>query len=126
MTGHTPFKDLKHKVNHALPCFKCNKPLRQVDRDVTLPAENQPYEGTAFTTHGHYGSTIFDPMDGQFLEINICDECLAVAADEYRILLGRSHRLLIEDGVVMGSEPVGRPPMRYWLEPGMEDVDAQR
>lgn len=61
-------------ADDALPCIRCDKPLKNVDPEYT-PA-NQPYEGTAFTTSGHYGSTVFDPMDGTIIEINVCDECL--------------------------------------------------
>lgn len=54
-----------------LPCIVCDKPLENVMSDVD---GNQPYGGTAFTSHGHYGSTVFD-CDGGYLEINICAEC---------------------------------------------------
>lgn len=36
----------------------------------------QPLRGVAFASAGHYGSTVFDPMDGTVLEIAICDVCL--------------------------------------------------
>ena len=36
----------------------------------------RPYAATTFTSHGHYGSTAFDPVSDTFLEINICDDCL--------------------------------------------------
>ena len=42
---------------------------------------NQPYGGLAFQSEGHYGSTVFDPMDGTYLEVNICDECLLRASE---------------------------------------------
>jgi hypothetical protein len=32
--------------------------------------------GIAFITYGHYGTTFFDPMNGDRLQIVICDECL--------------------------------------------------
>ena len=35
-----------------------------------------PIDGTVFRTYGHYGSTVFDPMDASFLEIVICCSCL--------------------------------------------------
>lgn len=53
---------------------------------------NQPYGGTTFTSHGHYGSTVFDPLaESVFLEINVCDECLVESASE-RVLRGRPTR----------------------------------
>lgn len=56
-------------------CFKCGKQLENLA--PTFDSEGyQPYEGTAFKTYGHYGSTAFDPMDGSSLEIVICDYCL--------------------------------------------------
>ena len=69
-----------------LDCFKCGKPL-----ESAFPPEhtdtNQPYAGTTFTSSGHYGSTAFDAMDGSFLELNICDDCLR--ANRSQVLLGR-------------------------------------
>lgn len=55
------------------PCIICGR-----DLESAMPGSdwNQPYAGTAFTSVGHYGSTVFDPMDGSFLEINVCDRCL--------------------------------------------------
>ena len=32
------------------------------------------YQGVR--TYGHYGSTVFDPMDASYLEIVVCDPCL--------------------------------------------------
>ena len=40
------------------------------------PKAVHPIGGTAFRTYGHYGSTVFDPMDDSFLEIVICCSCL--------------------------------------------------
>lgn len=60
-------------MTDALPCIACGKRLENALFDV----DNQPYGGTAFVSFGHYGSTFFDPMDGQNIEINVCDLCLA-------------------------------------------------
>lgn len=52
------------------------------------PNTNQPYMATKFTTGGHYGSTIYDPMSGrEYLELNICDACLIKAAEQGRVLI---------------------------------------
>jgi hypothetical protein len=40
----------------ALPCIVCGKHLVNVFED----AENQPADGLVITTHGNYGSTVFD------------------------------------------------------------------
>ena len=43
-------------MDHALPCIVCDKPLMNVFRgDV-----NQPSDGVAVTTHGNYGSRVWD------------------------------------------------------------------
>lgn len=59
------------------PCFVCGKVLESAANDEAFATV--PYEGTQFNTYGHYGSTIYDPnfvgVD-QWLELNICDECL--------------------------------------------------
>lgn len=67
---------------HALSCIACGKPLVNVTEDSI----NQPYVGTSFSSHGHYGSTVWDPMDGELLEINVCDTCLLRAGEADRVL----------------------------------------
>lgn len=39
----------------------------------------QPNAGLAFYSQGHYGTTFFDPMDGSYIEVCICDSCLEKA-----------------------------------------------
>jgi hypothetical protein len=74
------------EVRPALSCICCGNALENFDPG----SRNQPYAGTAFTTHGHYGSTVFDPMPdlrghGEMLEINVCDNCLTAAAKLGRV-----------------------------------------
>ena len=83
----------------SLPCIACGRELKQVFDEA---ATNQPYAGTAFRTHGHYGSTAYDPMDGHYLEINICDLCLVTHRD--RVVEGRDRKPVMEDGSVVGWE----------------------
>lgn len=64
-------------------CIVCDKPLKNFGYE-----DNQPDGGTAFQSHGHYGSTAFDPMDGTYLEINICDPCLTAAGAKGQVLVG--------------------------------------
>ena len=60
-----------------LNCFKCDKKIEPVFSDSKFNVPNQPYRATTFITHGHYGSTVFDPMsDINTLTINICDQCM--------------------------------------------------
>ena len=90
----------------ALSCITCGKKLRNVDAN----ADNQPSDGTAFQSYGHYGSTVFDPMDGTYLEINICDPCLKKAGEFGRVLVGRDRRPVVVDRLgVAGWERVNRP-----------------
>ena len=47
--------------------------------DIAYPEDNpqvHPIDGTVFRTYGHYGSTVFDPMDASYLEVVVCDKCL--------------------------------------------------
>jgi hypothetical protein len=58
-------------------CIVCNT---EVDNWDIAYTENKmqvhPVGGTVFRTYGHYGSTVFDPMDASYLEVVVCDECL--------------------------------------------------
>jgi hypothetical protein len=58
-------------------CIVCST---EVDNwDVAYPegkTQVHPIGGTVFRTYGHYGSTVFDPMDATYLEIVLCDACL--------------------------------------------------
>ena len=67
----------------TLPCIVCDEPLEPVWED----AGNQPHAGTTFKSHGHYGSTFFDPIgdNGSYIEINICDECLRTAQEQGKV-----------------------------------------
>lgn len=63
---------------NALPCFVCGQELDLAVplRETELP-HNQPSGGLALETRGHYGSTVFDPMQaGRTLEIAVCDGCM--------------------------------------------------
>lgn len=67
------------------PCLICGKAL-----EVAVFGEyGQPWGASVFTTPGHYGSTVFDPMDGTSLEIVVCDGCLTGRADRVTLLRPR-------------------------------------
>lgn len=83
---------------YALSCIGCGQELVNAFDDAT----NQPYNGTTFTSHGHYGSTAFDDFEGYFLEINVCDACLILHKD--RVMQGRDRRPIKEDGVIIGYD----------------------
>lgn len=68
---------------NPLPCLVCGCVLAHAagplggEVDERGFALNQPSGGTAFSTGGHYGSTVFDPMgSGERLDIAVCDPCL--------------------------------------------------
>lgn len=56
-------------MSGKLICVRCDKELDDI-------STYQPNDGLCFMSYGHYGSTVFDPLDGSYLEIVICDECL--------------------------------------------------
>ena len=86
----------------SLPCTVCGIALRNVFLEDST---NQPCNGLAFMSHGHYGSTVYDPMSDEFLELNICDECLTKASSALRVL--RHKR-------VAYSKPETTHESRFW------------
>lgn len=90
---------------NALPCIRCDRVLANID----VGSENQPSEGLAFQAYGHYGATAFDPMDGSYLEINVCDECLVAAGERAQVLWGKDRAPAVVDGCVVGTVQLQRP-----------------
>lgn len=68
--------------NKEMKCIICGKIL-----ESAFDNEIQPYGGTMFSTYGHYGSTVFDPMDGTQLILIICDPCLVEKGIDKKIFL---------------------------------------
>lgn len=81
--------DLQHC---RVGCLVCKRSL-----DNIQPNGNQPLRGLEFTSPGHYGSGVFDPMDGTRLVINICDACLTEAALKGHVLLSQPPRPMPAD-----------------------------
>jgi len=98
----------------ALPCIRCDKPLDNVFEGSI----NQPSEGTAFTTGGHYGSTVFDPMDGTEIEISVCDECLKEWGRKGNVLASQRQRRIVVGNVQVGIEYLDRG--EYTWDPDKE------
>jgi hypothetical protein len=49
---------------------------------------HQPYAATSFSSGGHFGSTVWDPMSGhRELMINVCDECLVKHKDRVSMVV---------------------------------------
>lgn len=63
-------------MSDTCTCLKCGNSLGNLGGKQR---GFQPNDGLAFLTRGHYGTTYFDPMDGSYLEIVICDRCIEVA-----------------------------------------------
>jgi hypothetical protein len=69
-----------------LPCIICDKQLDSAANDPAF--DRVPYGGTIFYTNGHYGSTVFDSLDGELLEIVICDKCLVERRKGRVVIIG--------------------------------------
>ena len=99
----------------ALPCIVCGARLQ----NAFPSADNQPSDGTAFYTYGHYGSTFFDSFDGQQIEINVCDPCLTKHTD--KIVWRRAKRAITCEDVFVGYEQLDRPLVPYTGQDEEED-----
>lgn len=89
----------------SIPCIVCGKSLVNV-----MNEENQPVDAVAFSSPGHYGSTVFDPMDGTYLEINVCDECIVAKARTGHVLWNKRRiELQLPNGLTVGERWVHRP-----------------
>lgn len=64
-------------------CIVCHAPLEHLNASCT-----QPSGGLDFVTEGHYGSTVFDPMDETVLHISVCDTCLKKEAARGNVVVG--------------------------------------
>lgn len=73
----------RENENLALPCIVCGRELRNVWGSIDGEEfNNQPSGGLAFSTHGHYGSTVFDPGHAYVrMEISVCDACIQESAE---------------------------------------------
>lgn len=104
----------------GLSCFKCLSLLKNAWRD----AANQPSEGTCFITYGHYGSTAFDPMDGTYIEINICDPCLREGSENSLVAMGQSSQpVVLSDRSRIGSHKIQREIVEWDHSKSYTDLD---
>jgi hypothetical protein len=76
------------KTETKIGCLACGKELDNLEyttRSNGTKVEVHPMGGLHFRTEGHYGSTIFDPMGtGEYLDVAICDDCVAKNIDKVR------------------------------------------
>lgn len=63
----------------SLPCIVCGEVLR--DTEVSEEHNVIPYDGITFEGHGNYGSRLFDPLDGSYLIMVLCDSCAKERGD---------------------------------------------
>lgn len=59
----------------TLNCICCDCELE----NIMGSDGHQPDDGLSFYSYGHYGTTFFDPMDGSYIQIAVCDPCLRTA-----------------------------------------------
>lgn len=76
------------KYTHCY-CAKCNKKLKNINED--LENNLQPSGGIAFITYGHYGTTFFDPCNGDSMQVVICDECLKALDKKKKLVYNTSN-----------------------------------
>lgn len=69
------------ELYNKVSCFVCDKELDNMEYDNV---EIHPMDGLHFRTYGHYGSAIFDPMNGSYLDIAICDKCVAERSEKVK------------------------------------------
>jgi hypothetical protein len=44
----------------------------------------QPNDANTLSSIGTYGSRVFDPLDGSYVIVNVCDDCLEAALADGR------------------------------------------
>jgi hypothetical protein len=102
-------------VELPLRCIVCGVKPDSVEQ---LDVNNQPYKATTFASHGHYGSTAYDPMDGSFIEVNVCDACLRESARTGRVAEGQDYRPVTNaEGSRVGMERIPhdeQEPLKPW------------
>lgn len=58
-------------------CIICFRELRDFNETTGKDRGFHPIGGLEFITYGHYGSTVFDPVNGDSLHVVICDTCVS-------------------------------------------------
>lgn len=99
-----------------VPCLICGLSLERVHED----ADMQPSDGIYCETPGNYGSTVFDPMDGEYLAFLICDPCMTRAGEQGRVMVYRRSRPVVlpmpgrNASMVIGREDLRNRPFIPW------------
>jgi hypothetical protein len=79
-------------------CIVCNTEVDNWD-DAYPEGKIQvhPIGGTVFLTYGHYGSSVFDPMDASYLEVVVCDDCLKTRTERTYTGVNEQYRQELDD-----------------------------
>lgn len=93
-------------VRYCKPCIVCGKELATVNNTDDYIA-NQPSGGTNFSSSGHYGSGVFDPMSREKLSINICDECLTTKAKAGAVTHITERKRIVDESIRVDWSPYG-------------------
>jgi hypothetical protein len=100
----------------TLSCVRCDKELESATENWPEEHEyNQPYDGTTFISHGQYGSTVWDPFDGSYIEINVCDDCLQQLAADKNVLVTHPKRNQPEQEICNSRHRIAYHPAKYWI-----------
>ena len=78
-------------------CIICKREVENWDE--AYPEDKpqiHPIDGTVFRTYGHYGSSVFDPMDASYLEVVFCDPCLKELMESGVVYKGLNGRYAAE------------------------------
>jgi hypothetical protein len=75
------------KLETKINCIVCKTALENLEYEQRngRKIEVHPMLGLHFTSSGHYGSTIFDPISSEEqLDVAICDRCIMKNLDSVR------------------------------------------
>lgn len=123
---------MSEQRKQSFPCLICGRILLREMDDY----EAQPDSGVMCSTSGNYGSTVFDPMNGERIYFNICDECFkkagstgalqitieAVPITTSTIYMGANHEPKLGRPSIVGYRRTDRPFVPW--HPGMARDDA--
>lgn len=82
------------------PCFICEKELGAAFGHKQDDSYREPAYGTMFRAIGNYGSTIFDNIGSDYLEINICDECLFNRRNKTKLIVVKRPQEIVTEWII--------------------------
>lgn len=63
-------------------CFRCD---RRIEWELDAAHHGLPHGAVIFTSHGNYGSRVFDQVHGEQALLVICDDCIETAGNYIQI-----------------------------------------